>query len=192
MERFTNGWMNEAFEVDERTMHAKRMNMTNMHPHEHEPSRTSELVKPSNLKARNNMLRASSSEPRTIEDSVHFDMRRWSYDTLWRHPSLSIIVARHALQQQHECTIIVLSSHVESSHESCYPHLHYGLIVNQCDVTWKSKIPTCEHRVMSVKKSWKSNIHKGSRIATRVSFTLGYKYPPHLYIKVLFTSTPPT
>ena len=68
--------------------------------------------------------RASSSELRSIKDSVHFAMQRWSYDTPWRHPSLSSTVARHALQQQHECTNIVLSSHVESSHESCCPHLH--------------------------------------------------------------------
>ena len=43
MDRFTNGRTNEACEVDERDEHA--------------PSRTSELVKPSSMKARNNMLK---------------------------------------------------------------------------------------------------------------------------------------
>ena len=68
-------------------------------------------------------VKASSSDPRSNKDSAHFAMRRWSYDTLWRHPSPSNIVARHALQQQHECANIVMSSNVES----CRPHLHYGL-----------------------------------------------------------------
>ena len=83
--------------------------------------------------------KASSSKPRTIKDSVHFAMQRWSYDTPWRHRSLSNTLAQHALQQQIECTNIVMSSHVESSHESCYPHLHYGVVVNQCDLTCNSK-----------------------------------------------------
>lgn len=43
MDRFTNGQMNEAREADEHDKHA--------------PSRTSELDNPSNMKARNNMLK---------------------------------------------------------------------------------------------------------------------------------------
>jgi len=88
--------------------------------------------------------KASSSEPRTIEDYAHFTMWRWSYDTPWRHPSSSSTIARHPLEQQHECTSIVMSSHVELHHESCHPHLHYGLVINQCDVTWNSKRRTCK------------------------------------------------
>ena len=42
-DRFTNGRMNEACEADKRKEHA--------------PSRTDELVKPSNMQARSNMLK---------------------------------------------------------------------------------------------------------------------------------------
>ena len=82
--------------------------------------------------------KASSSNAKIIEESAHCAMQRLSYDTPWIHPSLNNALALLALQQQHECTSIVMSSH-----ESCCPHLHYGLVVNQCDVTCKSKRPTC-------------------------------------------------
>lgn len=73
-------------------------------------------------------VKDSSSEPRTIEDSAHFTMRRWSYDTHWRHPSPSSTMAQRAVQQQHACTDIVMSIHVTSCwHESCRPHFHYEL-----------------------------------------------------------------
>jgi len=95
----------------------------------------------------------SSSEPKTIKDTAHFAMRRWSYDTPWRHPSPNSIIAQHALQQQHKCTSTVMSSHV--THISTM-----GYVFNQCNVTWKSKRPTCwqnshvSRKVMEVKWSW--------------------------------------
>jgi len=100
--------------------------------------------------------KVSSSEPRTIKDSMHFTMQMWSYDTPWRHPSPSRTIVEHA----HECSSIIMSSHVDSIHESCHPHPHYGIVFNQCDVTWKSKRPTfwtkshVSQRVMEVKWSW--------------------------------------
>ena len=43
-----------------------------------------------------------------------------------------------------------------------------------------------------LKSHTKLNGHEGILTDTRVSFTLGYKYPPHLYTNGLFTSAPPT
>jgi len=60
--------------------------------------------------------------------------------------------------------------HVDSCHESSRPHHYYGPYCSiQCNVMWKSKRATCK-----VEESCKSNSHEGSRIVTRVSFTLGY------------------
>ena len=85
-------------------------------------------------------VNAKSSEPMTIKDFAHFVMRSWSYDTPWEHASPSSTATRHEHQQQHECTNIFMSSHVMSHviHISIVGH-----IFNQCNVTWKSKRPTC-------------------------------------------------
>ena len=92
----------------------------------------------------------SSSEWNTIEDFVHFAMWRWRFDTPWRHPSPNNIVARHAFQKQHKCTNTIMLSYVIShvAHISTI-----GYIVNQCNVTWKSKRPTCCTKIHAKSKS---------------------------------------
>ena len=76
---------------------------------------------------------------------------------------------------------------VESCHESSQPHHYYGPhYCNQCNVTWKSKRPTCKSKKScKVEDSCKSNSHEGIRTITRVSFTLGYKYPSFIHAKDL-------
>lgn len=132
--------------------------------------------------------KASLSEPRNIEDSTHFTMRRWSYDTPWRHPSPNNIVARHALQQQHKCTRTVMSSHVES----CHPHLHYGLC---CQSMW-CNVEVQEIHLLNI-ESCKLKSH-GSRTVMMVVkqpqgsvSPLAINTPSFVHAKEFFTSNAP-
>ena len=130
--------------------------------------------------------KVTSSEPTTIEVSVHFAMQRWSFDTPWGHPLPSNTTTRHAHQQQHECTITVMSSHV--IHISIVGHTVY-----QCNVTWKSKRPTCCTKSHVKLKS------PGSQTIMRVveqpqglvsPFAINTR--SFVHAKGFFTSTPPT
>lgn len=151
--------------------------------------RTNELFNFSNMQERSIVEMHHQANPTTIEDSAHFSMQRWSYGTPWGHPSPRSTTNFHAHQQKHECTTIVISSHVMGH---VIDISIVGHIVNQCNVTWKSKRPTCCMNSCKVGKSWNSNSHEGIRIAARFSFTLDYKYPLIFTCRGIFTSAPPT
>ena len=128
-------WTDERANM-RRRVHEGIDEWTNMHF-----SRIDEAIKHAIIQARSNVRIQHEANPTTIKDSAHFAMWRWSCDTPWGHPSPISTAAQHAHQQQHKCTFTIMSSHVMThlSHITSVDHT----VVNQCNVTWNSKRPTC-------------------------------------------------
>jgi len=99
-----------------------------------------EPVKHANIQERSNVGMQHQANLTTIKYFAHLARQRWSYETPWGHPSPNNTAARHAHQQQHECTNIVVSSLV-ISHVVHIPTV--GHIVDKCNITWKYKRPAC-------------------------------------------------
>jgi len=133
--------------------------------------------------------KATSSEPTAIEDPAHFAMWRWS----WHHGDIHHLATLQLdMHTTSSTNVLALSCRVLSWVMS-YTSLPWAILSNQCNVTWKSKRPTCY-----MKSHVKSKSH-GSQTVMRVveqpqgvSFTLDYKYSLICTCKGLFTLAPPT
>lgn len=110
---------------------------------------------------------------------IQLSMWRWSYDTPRSYPSLSSTAAWHGHHQQHGHMSDVVSSLVHNNTLG-------NTILNQCNVTWKFKRPTCNMK----SHEWLKN-QISQTVMRKVEQSQWSVLPfainkPHLYMKKIF------
>ena len=152
-DRFTNGRMNDACKemcswMDDHAKMCSRTDgwenmqdvLTDGWTDEHAPFVNKWTCQAFQHTSKEKHANATSSEPNDhwrLRACFHAEVKLWH---TMRTSITSNTVAWHAHQQKHEYTITLMSSHIMSHviHISIVGH-----IVNQWNVTWKSKRPTC-------------------------------------------------
>lgn len=170
---FTNGRPCEDVFVDERTeKHSKMCSRTNeqMNMHFREQTDMSSMPKYKQGAMCERKVKRTQWHQR-LRTPCHAEVNLWytmRTSITEQHCNLTCILAATWTYQHY---------HVKSCHESCRPHHYCGTYcVNQCNVTWKSKRPTCNLKS-----------HESQTIMRKVEQWQGPILPlainmPHLYM----------